>query len=70
MEENKKEIIEKLTKAVKRTREGQCIQNIVYKKGYGDDEIVYINYLGGNVKKVNVTMDSGIAMIRDVAKHL
>ena len=50
MEENKKEIIEKLTKAVMRTREGQCIQNIVYKKGYGDDEIVYINY--GSITKL------------------
>ena len=35
-----------------------------------DDEIVTIIFHGGGTEEVNVNMDSYIAIIRDVAKHI
>lgn len=69
MEEDKKEIVEKLTKVIKKTRAGQSIQNIVYTKEYGGTEVVHVMYIGYE-KKIIVTGDSGIGIIRDVMKHL
>jgi len=69
MEEDKKEIVERLTKLIKKTREGQSIKNIVYKKGNGDDEYVEVIYFD-RTKAIDVTADSGIAMIRDIVNHL
>ena len=33
-------------------------------------EIVTIRWIGGTYKRVNVTMDSGTAMIRDIMKRI
>ncbi len=63
--ENKKKLVEGLTKLIKRTREGKGIKNIVYKKGNGDDEFVIIENLIGS-KQIDVTADSGIALMRDI----
>lgn len=61
----KKNLVEKLTKLIKQTREGKGIENIVYKKGDGDDEYVIIDYYGTS-KKIDVTADSEIALMRDI----
>lgn len=65
MAEDKKNVVEKLTKLIKQTREGKRIKNIVYKKGNGDDEFVIINYIG-YMKMIDVTADSEIALMRDI----
>jgi len=69
-EDNKKLIVEKLMKLIKQTREGKAIENIAYKKGDGDDEFVYIYFLNGYTKKIDVTADSGIAMMRDILERI
>lgn len=61
----KKDLVEKLTKLIKQTREGKGIENIVYKRGYGDDEFVSIQYIG-YTKTIDVTADSEIALMRDI----
>lgn len=63
--ENKKKLVEGLTKLIKRTREGKGLKNIVYKKGNGDDEFVIIENFNGS-KQIDVTADSGIALMRDI----
>lgn len=68
-EEDKKAIVEKLLKVIKLTREGDSIQDIVYKKGYGDDEFVYVKRYGCT-EKIDVTADSGIAMMRDILERI
>lgn len=64
--ENKKKLVEGLTKLIKRTREGKGIKNIVYTKGDGDDEYVIIENYYGKTKTIDVTADSGIALMRDI----
>ncbi len=61
----KKDLVEKLTKLIKQTREGKGIENIVYKRGYGDDEFVSIQCIG-YTKTIDVTADSEIALMRDI----
>ena len=61
----KKDLVEKLTKLIKQTREGKGIENIVYKRGYGDDEFVAIQCIG-YTKTIDVTADSEIALMRDI----
>ena len=35
-----------------------------------DTEIVTVRFTGGGIRKINVAADSGVAMIRDIMKHL
>ena len=35
-----------------------------------DDDIVTVTYHGGGIRRINVTMDSYAAIIRDVAKRV
>lgn len=67
MNEDKKKIVENLMKLLKQTREGSTIKNMTYRKGYGDSEYVDVEFFSGK-KTINVSMDSGTAMIRDIMK--
>lgn len=62
--ENKQEILNALLTALKLTRSQHDLEELLY---HPDKETVDIIYKKGAVS-VNVAMDSGIAMIRDVLK--
>lgn len=69
MGENKQLICDLLCKTLQATRYGDNIKRIVYKpERY--IETAEVCFSGKNVLKVNVTLDSGIAMIRDILKGL
>lgn len=65
MEENKQAILDALLPALKLTRAGADIMGLHYDK---EKEQVTISYYGSCNDSVNVNMDSGAAMIIDVAK--
>ena len=65
--ENKQEILDKLLPAVQLTTAGNDIEELTYNR---ESEIVEIRFRNGGTRKVNVRMDSGIAMIRDVLREI
>lgn len=67
MEENKEEIIKKLSDLLKITRAGSDIDTMNLSE---DKESVAIVFSTGYTRKVNIAMDSGISIIRDVARAL
>lgn len=67
MHENKQEILDLLVRAVRKTYAGADIEEMIY---YEDTEEVIVVYNHGYRKSVNVALDSGIAMIRDVLKQI
>ena len=67
--EDKQMICYLLTDALKATRDQHDLKKIVYNRRGQDDEIVSIIYENGS-KNVNVSMDSGIAMIRDILRAI
>lgn len=62
-EENKYHICNALEKAIKMTRAGDAVDELLYDKKH---ETVIIAFRNGYAKHVNVECDSGIAMIRDI----
>ena len=61
--ENKYYILRALEKAIKMTRAGDAVDDLVYDHMH---ELVIINFRNGYAKHVNIECDSGIAMIRDI----
>lgn len=51
------------------TRAGDNLSFISYEE-IGDEECADIHYKGGYVVRVCITADSGIAIMRDILKHL
>ena len=68
MEENKQHILDLLLPALQATRDLRDLKNLSYEKGF-DGEYVIAEFESGT-KSCNVTMDSGVAMVRDVLKAL
>ena len=64
MEENKQEILDRLCFALQATRDQQDLKKLIYDEDH--EEVIICWDEGGT--SVNVAMDSGIAMIRDVLK--
>lgn len=64
--ENKKQLVKELKKLIKQTRAGIAVKAIEYTKSDGDDEYVIIENYYGKTKKIDVTADSGIALMRDI----
>ena len=60
----KKELIKSLEQTVKLTREEVLGLELV------DDETVVIHYESGANRSVNIVMDSGLAIIKDVARSI
>ena len=60
----KQEFIDKYSELLKMTREG--VSHLELK----DDETVVIHYKGGAERTVNIACDSGLAIIRDVARQI
>lgn len=67
--ENKQHICDLLCAALKATRDQQDLQSLTYHFNGPDDQMVTIAWSEGGTS-VNVSMDSGIAMIRDILKAL
>lgn len=65
--EDKREIVMLLKHALQATRAGEDIEQMELS---GDEETVQITFSNKCVKDVNIACDSGIAIIRDVAKAL
>ena len=65
MTEDKQAILNMLVPALKLTRAGKDVTELIYDK---ETEKVLIEYTDGSNELVNVHMDSGVAMIIDVAK--
>ena len=67
--ENKERITHQLMLCLLATRAGEDISDMSYMKSTGD-EWVNITFRDGSWLPVNVTADSGIALIKDVIKAL
>jgi hypothetical protein len=65
MTEDKQAILNAFLPALKLTRAGKDVTELIYDK---ETEKVLIEYTDGSNELVNVHMDSGAAMIIDVAK--
>lgn len=69
--EDKLEICNALLQTLRLTRDGRDISYIVYENSpMRREEIVTLEFNDGNIRKINVTADSGTALIRDVLKAL
>ena len=65
--ESKQMILLHLRDALKWTHGGSYVANLEYLEA---DEVVVIHFMNGNKKRVNVAMDSGLSLIRDVCAAL
>ena len=65
--ENKEEIIMRLKLLLKATRAGNSIADLILNEG---QDTVIILFRHGAVREVNIAVDSGIAIIKDVIKAL
>jgi hypothetical protein len=70
MNEDKQAICSMLLKTIRLTRNGSDVKSLEYKLLGTDNERVQITYTDGSVNSVNVSMDSGEAMIRDIMKNI
>ena len=69
MEENKKEICEKLTPVLQATGNLWDLVSLEYSNSE-NGEIVTATFLNGATKTANVNFDSGAAMILDIIKQI
>ncbi len=71
MKENTFILCQRLLKLVQATRAGADVIDIEYFSNvHTDDAHVDITWASGSTKRVDVTGDSGIAMIRDIIQCL
>lgn len=70
MNESKKDICYKLLGVLKSTNHLHDLVDLEYYKLGKDDEVVIATFSNGYSKKVNVSLDSGIAMIADIVSQL
>ena len=67
--EDKQLICDLLCKALQATRDQHDLKSLTYHETGPDDEMVTVAWENGGTS-VNVSMDSGIAMMRDILKAL
>lgn len=65
--ENKQKICDLLLLTLQATHNAADVINIIYD---GESEVVTVTFLSGGKRYINVAMDSGTAMIRDIMKNL
>ena len=71
MKENTFILCQRLLKLVQATRAGADVVDIEYfRNNHTDDAHVNIIWASGHIKRVDVTADSGIAMIKDVLEQI
>lgn len=69
--EFKEEICDSLCETLRKTRKYSDLVSLVYQEFFeNDDEIVTATFTNGSKKVIDVTMDSGYAMIRDIIENL
>ena len=68
--ENKDLICNELAKLLKLTRNQSDLKALKYEILDNGEEIVTVEWEGGCRKVVGVSMDSGIAMVRDILRAL
>jgi len=68
--ENKQMICDKLLETLQLTRQYEDLQSLIYLRGGQDRETVTALFAQGSTQEINVSMDSGAAMIRDILKAL
>ena len=67
--ENYHKICENLCKTLQETRQYDDLLELQH-LGHGDGRRVYAVYKNGSIRVINVALDSGIAMIKDILKNL
>ena len=67
--ENYQVICNWLCRALQRTRQFDDLESLEHIKE-GEERYVVASFDGNYTKRIRVTMDSGIAMIKDIVKHL
>ena len=67
--ENKQQILDYLLKAVQATRAGNDVSALKFD---ADKELVYVYFDNSTTpgRSINVAMDSGIAILKDVINHI
>ena len=68
--ENKQLILDSLCSALQLTRDQADLEALEYKEIGPDKQHVIAIYNGGGSREINVSLDSGIAMIRDVLRAI
>lgn len=69
MHEDKEKILEKLFQALVLTRAGWNLMDLEYKRDGGFETVTAV-FANGHKKQINVSCDSGIALIRDVCRQI
>ena len=69
MRENKQYILDLLLKAIQATRAGNDVSELKYDAS-SDMVLVYFGGSGFPSRTINVHMDSGIAVLKDVINHI
>lgn len=71
MDEDKQRICDLLLKTLQATYDASDLVALEYAYIESEDkEIVTARFSGGGIRRINVSMDSGTAMIRDIMKNL
>ena len=68
--ENKQHICDLLTETLRATRDQADLKRIRYEEIGQDHQQVVLEYENGGFRSVNVSLDSGIAMVRDILRAL
>lgn len=68
--EDKEQIAYSLLPVLRCTRQGRDIIGLRYEQLKSGDEVVHIQYKSGADAMANVTLDSGIAMIKDIIRAI
>lgn len=68
--ENKQEICKALLPVLQMTRNLFDLIGLVYDRADDGEEVVFAIFANGSVKRANVNMDSGTAMIMDIIKQI
>lgn len=67
--EDKQNICDLLCKTLQATRNHEDLISLTYQKLGNGGETVMVRWEGGS-RRINVSMDSGEAMIRDILKYI
>ena len=68
--ENKQLILDALCSALQLTRDQADLEALEYKEISPDEQHVIATYDRGGSREINVSLDSGIAMVRDVLRAI
>lgn len=68
--EDKQKILDALLPALQLTRGAKDLKSLTYQPRSADVQYVKAEYQNGAVRMINVSIDSGIAMIRDVCTYV